>query len=342
VTQRNDPIFVVGAGRSGTTLLQALIGSHPRIAAPPETHFLRRMMIGASSWGDLHDDSKLRAAVTYAVAAPALQANGFDADRILERAKRGPRTLAGVLDAMMSDFAERQGKVRWSEKSPMQPSWLIWEELPEAQVVHIVRDPIETIASNLTKTGIDMHPTIAAQTWRRFTTNSITAGEKRGPDYYLRIRYEDLAREPEAVMAKVFAFLHEDFDPGFIADHDRRLATLGTTSSPLTKQVLQPIRIGAPIAEELLPDKAIAQITAAVADMMPALGYPSPPPEVVRAGRRANAVVGPWLRIRFAVGRWRVLHGRNRQEANERRRAERLRRRQEKAALRRGTGGSAS
>ena len=33
------PIFVVGAGRSGTTLLQSLLSAHPRIAGTPETHF---------------------------------------------------------------------------------------------------------------------------------------------------------------------------------------------------------------------------------------------------------------------------------------------------------------
>ena len=39
---QDRPIFVVGYQRSGTTLLQALLGAHHRIAGPPETHFIFR------------------------------------------------------------------------------------------------------------------------------------------------------------------------------------------------------------------------------------------------------------------------------------------------------------
>ncbi|HUR06227.1 MAG TPA: sulfotransferase, partial [Nonomuraea sp.] len=34
------PIFVVGCPRSGTTMLQLMLHSHPRIAVAPETRFL--------------------------------------------------------------------------------------------------------------------------------------------------------------------------------------------------------------------------------------------------------------------------------------------------------------
>ena len=34
------PVFIVGAGRSGTTLLRTLLSAHPRLAVTPETHFM--------------------------------------------------------------------------------------------------------------------------------------------------------------------------------------------------------------------------------------------------------------------------------------------------------------
>src|SRR5881628_2752506 len=91
------PIFVVGFGRSGTTLLQSLLGAHPRIAAPPEMHFARRIVQFQDYWGDLADDAVLRTVVAKTLDLPALAKSGFDLDRVYERAQRGPRTYAGVL-----------------------------------------------------------------------------------------------------------------------------------------------------------------------------------------------------------------------------------------------------
>jgi hypothetical protein len=57
------PIFVVGHQRSGTTLLQALLGSHPNIASPPETYFVSRIADLADCYGNLGDDENLRRAL---------------------------------------------------------------------------------------------------------------------------------------------------------------------------------------------------------------------------------------------------------------------------------------
>ncbi|GAI08625.1 unnamed protein product, partial [marine sediment metagenome] len=35
------PIFIIGVGRSGTTLLQSILNAHPKICFPPETHFVK-------------------------------------------------------------------------------------------------------------------------------------------------------------------------------------------------------------------------------------------------------------------------------------------------------------
>src|SRR5581483_4079891 len=42
------PIFIVGANGSGTTLLRLMLDSHPNLAIPPETGFLRLAM--AHQW----------------------------------------------------------------------------------------------------------------------------------------------------------------------------------------------------------------------------------------------------------------------------------------------------
>ena len=64
--------FIVGVGRSGTTMLRLMLDAHPDLAIPPETHFVPDLIdaieAGASpeqavatmtavrQWGDLHTD----------------------------------------------------------------------------------------------------------------------------------------------------------------------------------------------------------------------------------------------------------------------------------------------
>src|SRR4051812_1404298 len=103
------PIFVVGFQRSGTTLLQAMLGAHPAIAAPPETHFIFRIAGLADYYGDLADDTLLRRALHDAInpVMPVFEHCGFDEERLFMRAKRGKRSYRGLFDTILDDYAER-------------------------------------------------------------------------------------------------------------------------------------------------------------------------------------------------------------------------------------------
>lgn len=241
MAERNTPIFVVGFGRSGTTLLQSILGAHPRIAAPPETHFFRRIAAHEKYWGELSDDDVLRRVVEATVGQHLLTRAGFDVDRIFNRARTGPRTYAGVLDAVMHDFADRAGKPRWSEKTPSHEVKTIWKHFPDAQVLHIVRDPREAVASSIVKLGAFKDARGAAFAFRAFTRTTLRHGPRRAPSHYLRVSYEDLVADPLAVMTGVFAFLGEEFDPVIVTDPERRAVAGASPRSSLANRVRRPI-----------------------------------------------------------------------------------------------------
>ncbi|MBV9254358.1 MAG: sulfotransferase, partial [Actinobacteria bacterium] len=116
------PIFVVGYERSGTTLLQAMLGAHPHIAAPPELHYLLRIGELRDYYGDLADDASLRHALHDTLNPPLdiLAGCGFDEDVLFEAARPTDRSYRALLQVVMDDFARRHGKARWSEKTPGQ------------------------------------------------------------------------------------------------------------------------------------------------------------------------------------------------------------------------------
>ncbi|MFL6238317.1 MAG: sulfotransferase family protein [Actinomycetes bacterium] len=288
------PIFVVGAHRSGTTLLQSLLGAHPRIAAPPEISFYGRIWSRRAEFGDLTDDRVLRDVVECTLDRRTLREAGFDPSSAYERARRGERTYAGVLTAVMAEFAAQHGKPRWCEKSPLQPvSWL-WEQFPTAQLVHIVRDPRDSVASHRNLPWANPPPAELARRWRAFTEAALRDHGDRGPSAYLRIRYEDLARAPAPVMREVFAFLDEEFDPAVLTEPERRQATVPPVDRGWLANVLGPIRP----PEEGVWRRELSRVdqlrvAAIVAPFLPGLGYEPARDGDVIAGRVVNGALAP-------------------------------------------------
>lgn len=282
----SQPVFVIGFQRSGTTLLQSLLGAHPRIAAPPEVYYVARVLEHADHFGDLGDDANLAAALHEALNPPLdmLSGCGFDEERLLERARGGPRTYAALLEAILSDFAERQGKARWSEKSAGQPIAPVLKMFPDARIIHILRDPRDVVASSMEVAWTRPESAVSiAHQWRSFTINTIWRGADLGPAQYMQIRYEDLARDPATVMRMVCAFLGEEYDPAMVDDVSRRRATVPQVAQGWQGRALA--RIQPPARGEWARRLARSdqlRVNAVVDTMLKPLGY-RPADETTRA-----------------------------------------------------------
>ena len=214
----NEPIFVLGYQRSGTTLLQSMLGTHRNIAAPPELYFFVRIAALAPYYGDLRDDGNLRRVIKDTIEFPlgTFDSYDLDQDELFLSIADGPRGYGDVLTATMSAVAARQGKRRWSEKSPGQSAGHVLSLVPQARLVHIVRDPRDVVASTLAVPWMTDGARRIAIEVRRHMLDSIAVGTGAGPRRYTMIRYEDLTRDPEAVLRHVCGFIGEEFDPDML------------------------------------------------------------------------------------------------------------------------------
>jgi hypothetical protein len=302
---RSGPIFVVGFQRSGTTLLQSILGSHPRIAAPPETYFLMRIVELQDYYGDLHDDERLRRVLheTLNPPVPLLAQSGFDEAKLFDAARATDRSYRALIDTVLSDFAARHGKARWSEKSPGQLAGRLLHLFPDGQAIHIVRDPRDVIASSLStpwrRTGLRDE----VEAWRTFTLANARSGMEVGPDRFLQVRYEDLTNDPSAVVRLVCSFLQEEFSDDML-DPERRRPTLSPVALPWQSSVLQPITPAQPAWHRLTRPRRM-RLVAMLDREIEALGYPRPRRRGVLAGRLLNAAASP-LRLAVVVRRWRA------------------------------------
>ena len=142
----SPPIFIVGVPRSGTTLLAAMLGAHPRLACGPETHFFHYLPADAD--GLCRGDDWPRAAIDYLYSirhvGESIPANyGLTRPELTEALARKEPSVPSILSGMVEIYAGRNGKPRWVEKTPDHLPHVarIRRYYPDSPIVRILRDP---------------------------------------------------------------------------------------------------------------------------------------------------------------------------------------------------------
>ena len=139
-------LFVVGCPRSGTTLLQSILATHPRVASFPETHFFPRLRIYNRFGMGLTDLDSVRSHLR-----PLLQE--LDAEELLRHLPHRLPLASGVVKGfaqILDDLATRQVADTWLEKTPRHLHFIdtIDRFLPHPHhYFHIVRSGPDVVAS---------------------------------------------------------------------------------------------------------------------------------------------------------------------------------------------------
>src|SRR5215475_1669200 len=144
------PIFVLGCPRSGTTMVQLMLHAHPRIAIPPETRFLLTAYRRRHEYGDLtiaENREKLANFVTGK--GTSFGDLGLDRAATVAEIVAGPPTLGSAMGIVFRAYARRFDKPRWGDKRPAYLLNLdvLLRMFPDAQVIHIIRDGRDCVAS---------------------------------------------------------------------------------------------------------------------------------------------------------------------------------------------------
>ena len=215
-----QPIFIVGLPRSGTTLLERILGGHPQVADAGELRdFTAQLRWGTALPG------------TNELDAPLVRA----ASRI-DFAELGERYLSHTR-------WHARGKPFYTDKLPANflNVGFIAQALPGAKILHMSRAPMDACFSNLKELFGPAYP------------HSYDQGEMA--DHYVRYRalmahwhaafprrildvsYEALAAEPERVAREVLAFCGLPWDDAVLAPEQRT----GAVATASTAQVREPI-----------------------------------------------------------------------------------------------------
>ena len=220
VTEGASPIFIVGMPRSGTTLLERILGGHPRITACGELPDFPKQL----QWSCDHIGSSTPDA-TMAVMADQIDSSGLG-QRYLAQTRWRAAGRPFYLDKLPRNF--------WN-------IGFIAAALPHAPILHMVRNPMDTCFSNLKELFGNAYA---------YSYNLAELAEHHGryrrlmahwhavlPGRILDVQYEDLVRDPEAVARRVLSHCGLDWDPACLM-LDERTDAVATAS---TTQVRAPI-----------------------------------------------------------------------------------------------------
>ncbi len=221
--------FIVGVGRSGTTLLRLMLDAHPQLAIPSETHFLAEVI-------RRERQANLTARRLHAllVEAPTWANLAMDAAS-LDAALRAvvPFSTSDGVRAFYRLYARQSAKTRWGDKTPPYRTLMaeIADLLPEAHFIHVIRDGRDVV---LSYRGLWFGPGDDLEQAAAFWRNEVQATQWTGRllPHYLEIRYEDLVTDPEGTLKSVCSYLDLPYDEGMSRYYLRASSRLAEIKRP--------------------------------------------------------------------------------------------------------------
>ena len=224
---RPTPIFIVGLPRTGTTLLERILGGHGQVALCGELNDFRLQY----KWQTDHYCTGFLCAM----GVPRIGAAHYD--------ELGRRYLEHV--------AWRAPGAAWfTDKNPgnFMMCGLILRALPHARILHLRREPMDACFSNLKELfGGDAHPySYSLEDLAGHHGNYarlMAHWHAIAPGRILDVNYEDLVSAPEATARAVMAFCGLDYAPEQVRIESNP-APVSTASSAQVRQPIHARNVG--------------------------------------------------------------------------------------------------
>ena len=206
-------VFIVGAPRCGSTLLEQILTSHPAIRGIGERDFFEQAVLAESRQGPISDDQLLKIAKRYAGTTQSYLGQASGVSLIVDKFLANALYLDVILRA-----------------------------LPAAKIVMLFRDKRDLALSCFSKRFSSGHPYAydLAELGRYLTAHDQlldTACRHLPANSVLRIQYEEMVERPETVIRHLLDFLSVSWHPQCLEFHT--MERIVTTAS--AQQVRQPI-----------------------------------------------------------------------------------------------------
>jgi len=223
-----SPLFVLGHGRSGTSILIKMIRKYLKVNFGTESQFIIRFYNKLPQYGDLNNPENARQLIADISRERWFRRINkrfgfvFDKERALENLKQ--KSYSGILQAIFEQFADYHEMVRWGDKTPeyIYDLPVLNKLFPGAKYIHIVRDGRDVTLSEFETPFGAKNVYRAADDWFKKLNMIRDFGYSLSQGRFLEIRYEDLLSRPIDVFAEMIRFLDIDDRDGELHGFIRR------------------------------------------------------------------------------------------------------------------------
>jgi hypothetical protein len=213
-----SPIFIGGAGSTGSTLLSVMLDSHPKISCGPELSVFNkarfyedfdtvRARLGTWLRKGLKTDGYFRYYRTF----DNLSDYNLSAMDLTSRVQQA-KDLREFSDWLMRHILQVRGKERFAEKTPSNAYCFhqLLSLYPNARLIHIFRDGRDVLCS-WKRRGYSWFQ--GAGMWLYNTSAALRL--EHDPRYF-SLSYESLVANPESELRRLCSFLNIEYDPAML------------------------------------------------------------------------------------------------------------------------------
>ena len=212
------PVFVLGSGRCGTKFLfSALLSAGGFAITHPESNAFNLLGLCFGSLAKRRNRQRLLD--TY-LASDVFRGSGLVPEDISGLVMENCRNVGDFLQIVMEAITRKQGARRWAESTPWHLHYLplIKKQIPNALIIHIIRDGRDVIASLQRRSMFGPLPwdkkrahIARAIYWKWIVNKGRRDGQALGGDY-MEVRYEDLVKRPQETLEDIGHFIEHDLD----------------------------------------------------------------------------------------------------------------------------------